>query len=263
MVRGDLKQMTQEYVRGATFQRYGTTLYVGIGIPIPILDEDLARFTAVTDEQITTKILDYGVPRRDRPVVKETNYAELRSGQVTINGREVPVSPLSSIKASRKIAEELKAWITGGGFTITTPIERLPTGVKFKPMRAETKIPFVEEIATGKLVMGTGGLSIDEAAKLLIHEGADSLIIQDSEGALVGILTPWDIAKALGTGSKLVEEVMSRKVIVAHKGEPIDLAARKLEKHRFSSLPIIDSKRKTLGIISEDDIARFVGRRKW
>jgi len=263
MVRGDLKEMNPEYIRGASFQRYGTTLYVGLGIPIPILDEDMARFTAVTDADITTDILDYGVPRRDRPVVKETNYEELRSGRVTINGREVPVSPLSSFKVSRKIAGELRDWIEGGDFTLTAPIERLPRKTKFKPMKAEPKVPFVEEIGTGKVVTGTVDMTISEAAKLLTQERVDSLIIQDSVGALSGILTSWDIAKALGRGSETVGEVMTRKVIVARKGEPIDLAARKLEKHHIYSLPIIDSKRRTLGIISEDDIARFVGRRKW
>jgi CBS domain-containing protein len=130
-------------------------------------------------------------------------------------------------------------------------------------MRAESKIPFVEDIATGKVVTGHEGMTIDEAARSLTEEEVDGLIIQNSEGVLQGILTSWDIAKALGTGSTNVGEVMTRKVVIAHKGEPIDLAARKLEKHHISSLPIVDSKRKTLGIISEDDIARFVGRRRW
>ncbi len=263
MVRGDLKAMSPEYVRGATFQRYGTTLYVGIGAAIPILDEDLARATAITDEQIDTKVLDYGVPRRDRPTVKETNYAELRSGQITIDGRDVPVSPLSSFKMARSIAGELKSWIEKGEFLLTKPVETLPKKTVFKPMKARTPVPFVEDIATGKFTVGSAGMSINEAAKRLTSEGVDGLIIQGEDGALEGIVTSWDIAKALGSGAQEVGEVMTRKVIVAHKGEPIDSAARKLEKHGISAMPIIDAKRRTIGIISDEDIARFVGRRRW
>ncbi len=263
MVKGDLKEMSPDFLRGATFQRYGTTLYVGIGIPIPILDESLAKSTAITDRDIPTKILDYGVPRRDKPVVKETTYAELRSGFVELNGREVPVSPLSSFKMARTIAIEIKKWIDGGNFVLTAPVETLPTGTKLRPMKAETAIPFVEQIATGKVVTGSPGMSIREAAKRLTTEGVNSLIIQDDKGKLIGILTSWDIAKAIGKDSKKVGDVMTRRVIVARKGEPIDAAARKLEKHRFSALPIVDSKKKALAIISDEDIARFVGRRKW
>jgi len=46
---------------GASFLGYGVSLYVGIGIPIPILDEQMARFTAVKDEDITTQIYDYSM----------------------------------------------------------------------------------------------------------------------------------------------------------------------------------------------------------
>jgi len=262
MVKGDLKQMSADYLRGATFERYGTTLYVGIGVPIPILDEGLARSTAVTDEQIKVKILDYGVPRRDRPVVKETNYAELRSGRVTINNREVPVSPLSSFKIARKIANTLKERIAGGQFTLTEPVERLPRRARFRPMKSEALVPFVEDVATGKVVTAPPQMSIEEAAKKLTVEEVNSLLIEDEQRRLIGILTSWDIAKAVATGIDCVGEAMTRKVIVAHKGEPIYLAARKLEKHGISALPIVDGKKRVLGIVSDEDIARFVGRRR-
>ena len=175
----------------------------------------------------------------------------------------MPVSPLSSFKMARTIAIEIKKWIDGGDFLLTRPVETLPTGTKLRPMKAETAIPFVEQIATGKVVTGNPGMSIREAAKRLTSEGVNSLIIQDDRGKLIGILTSWDIAKAIGKDSRKVGDVMTRRVIVARKGEPIDAAARKLEKHRFSALPIVDSKRKTLAIISDEDIARFVGRRIW
>ena len=46
-VIGDIKQMSTKYVRGAVFDRYGVTLFVGIGVPIPILDEEMLKFVSV------------------------------------------------------------------------------------------------------------------------------------------------------------------------------------------------------------------------
>ncbi len=263
MVRGDLKRMSGEFLRGASFQRYGTTLYVGIGIPIPVLDEDLARTTGVRDEDIEVDVVDYGIPRRDRPVVARTTYAELRSGSITINGREVPVSPLSSFKKAREIAQTLKTWIESGSFLLSPVVEALPRRTQVRPMRARFPIPFVEEIATGRVVSTSPQISVEEAARMLTREGVDNLLIEDEEGSLIGILTSWDIAKAVATGARTAGEIMTRRVIVAHKGEPIDSAARKLERHGISALPVVDSRRRVLGIVSDEDIARFVGRRKW
>ena len=67
MVRGDCKKMTPEFIRGVAFTKYGTTLYVGIGIPIPILNEEMVKKVAIRDEEIFVPIVDYGGPRRDRP----------------------------------------------------------------------------------------------------------------------------------------------------------------------------------------------------
>ena len=67
MVRGDCKTMTPEFIQGGAFTKYGTSLYVGMGIPIPILNRGLVKKTALRDEEIFTDIVDYGVPRRGRP----------------------------------------------------------------------------------------------------------------------------------------------------------------------------------------------------
>jgi DNA ligase-1 len=97
---------------------------VGLGIPIPIINERVAKTTGISDEEIKTNLTDYGVPRRDRPVLREVTYAELKSGKIEVHGRETPVSPLSSLKRAREIANILKEWIEGGRFLLS---ERLLT----------------------------------------------------------------------------------------------------------------------------------------
>jgi uncharacterized protein (DUF39 family) len=137
MVRGDLKGMNARYLRGATYHRYGTTLYVGIGIPIPILNMKVGESAALTDKEIRTKILDYGVPSRGRPAVCDVSYAELKSGNVLINGRKRPTSPLSSFKYAKEIAEALKRWILKEAFLLSRPAELIPGRREFKPLQAD------------------------------------------------------------------------------------------------------------------------------
>lgn len=127
-VAGDLKGMKPEWLRGGSIQGYGATLIVGIGIPIPILDEEMLRFTAVKDEEIYTQIVDYGddYPQGVDKSYGEVNYKELKSGQVIFNGREVPTAPLSSYLKAREIATILKGWIQEGWFALGAPQKTLP-----------------------------------------------------------------------------------------------------------------------------------------
>ena len=136
MVRGDCKQMNPEFIRGGAFTKYGTSLYVGMGIPIPILNEGLVRKTALRDEEIFTDIIDYGIPRRERPKLGKVNYATLKSGEVTINDRRIKVSSLSSLKTAKKITKTLKSWIENGTFYLSAPAENLPTNSVCNPIRA-------------------------------------------------------------------------------------------------------------------------------
>ena len=136
-VIGDLKKMSTEYVRAAYFTNYGVTLFVGIGIPIPILDEDLAYRVSVRNEEIDVVIRDYS--RVERPILGKTNFAELLSGEITIQGKRVKVSPITSLSTSRKIAQELKRWIKEGRFPLSAPVATFPEDAIFKPLKVREK----------------------------------------------------------------------------------------------------------------------------
>ena len=135
MVKGDAKQMSPEYINGASFTKYGNSIYIGLGIPIPILNKGIVEKVAIRDRDIPTDIVDYGVPSRNRPTLRETNYEELKSGKVEINGRSVKVTSMSSLKKAHKISNELKHWIEEGSFTLTKPVERLPLDTPIGPMK--------------------------------------------------------------------------------------------------------------------------------
>jgi len=130
MVQGDLKQMSPRWLKGVSMQGYGNTMAVGLGVPIPILNEKMAAYTGVSDADLYTQVIDYaydyshGVARN----YGEVSYAQLKSGQIEINGQMVPTAPLSSVVRAREIAEILKEWIEAGEFLLTEPVKLLPDG---------------------------------------------------------------------------------------------------------------------------------------
>jgi len=129
MVMGDLKEMDPRWVVGVSLLGYGCSLAVGLGIPIPILNAEMARFTAVSDEEIHTQIIDYGndYPNGTATSLGQVSYAELKSGEINFNGHEIPSVPLTSYVRSLEIANILKEWIEKGEFLLTQPQEMLPT----------------------------------------------------------------------------------------------------------------------------------------
>jgi L-aspartate semialdehyde sulfurtransferase len=128
-VVGNLKEMTPEWLTAASILGYGVSLYVGIGIPIPVLNEEMARFTAVKDEDIYTQVYDYSMdyPKGVSTPLAEISYKDLRSGTIIINGQKVITAPLSSYYKARQIANILKEWIEGGKFILGEPQQILPS----------------------------------------------------------------------------------------------------------------------------------------
>lgn len=132
-VAGDLKRMSSQYLRAAYIEKYGVTMYVGIGIPIPVLDEDLARRVSIRNEQIETTVVDYG---NDNRVLGTTNYAALQSGFIDVGGHKVRTAPLSSLARAREIAGILKQWIQKGDFLLTEPVRPMPAHASLKGLTA-------------------------------------------------------------------------------------------------------------------------------
>jgi L-aspartate semialdehyde sulfurtransferase len=134
-VAGNLRQMDSRYIRAAVYEKYGVSLFVGIGMAIPMLDEDLAEHLAKGNDRLFTRIFDYGVPNRNRPNFGWYSYAQLRSGSVEIEGKKIPTAPLSSLKIAREIAQKLRSMVKKGEFLLTEPLTRLPMEGKFSPLQ--------------------------------------------------------------------------------------------------------------------------------
>jgi uncharacterized protein (DUF39 family) len=139
-VIGDLKQMDARWLVGTSMLGYGCNLTVGIGVPIPILNEEILGYTTVTDAEILAAVFDYSdaYPNMKPETLGEVSYAELKSGKVKLKGKEIPTASLSSYSRAVEIAQTLKEWIAKGKFLLTQPVAPLPgveAGIKLKPLK--------------------------------------------------------------------------------------------------------------------------------
>ncbi|MGC9363164.1 MAG: homocysteine biosynthesis protein [Fidelibacterota bacterium] len=123
-VIGDCKQMNRRFVKGIFLRGYGTSLFVGIGIPIPVLDVDIARRVSVNNRRIETIIRDYN--QAEKPEIGRVSYAELLSGSVKIRGKVAKTGAMTNLSRAREIAEILKAQIKAGEFLLSTMVQPLP-----------------------------------------------------------------------------------------------------------------------------------------
>jgi len=137
---GDLKQMSPRWLVGTSMLGYGCTMTVGVGVPIPILSEEILQYTAVSDHDIFAPVIDYSeaYPRLKPDILAEVSYAQLKSGKIKIKGKDVPTASLSSYSRAVEIATTLKEWILSGKFLLTEPVAPLPgveSGVASKPLK--------------------------------------------------------------------------------------------------------------------------------
>ena len=130
--------MSPGYLVGRTMLGYGVTLTVGIGIPI--LNEEICRYTAVKDKEIWAQIVDYSsaYPAGEKGNLGEVNYARLKNGKILVKNRDVRTGSLSSYSKAKEIATVFKDWIQEGKFFLSEPVACLPgpdAGYAFKPLK--------------------------------------------------------------------------------------------------------------------------------
>ena len=130
---GDAKQMHPRWVRGCYFKNYGPSLMLGVGVPLPVVHEEVVARCAVQDLDLVAPVVDFSIPRRVRPTFGLVSYAQLKSGRISIEGQAVRVAPLASMFLSRQVAWELKQWIEAGKFILSEPVASIPMDRTFLP----------------------------------------------------------------------------------------------------------------------------------
>jgi len=136
-VMGNLKEMSSEYIQAAYYEKYGVSLFVGIGIPIPVLNTEIAKRVSVNNSQIETSVLDYGTV--GTPKLAQVTYEELQTGTIKVKGKKIRTAPVASLSKARKIADELKRWLLNGEFEVTRPVQMFPANTSLKSL-TETEV---------------------------------------------------------------------------------------------------------------------------
>lgn len=136
-VMGNLKEMSSDYIQAAYFEKYGVSMFVGIGIPIPVLDADMARRVSINNSQIETSVLDYGTV--GMPKLGQVTYEQLKSGSIKVQGKRIRTAPVASLAKARKIADELKKWLLNGDFEVSKPVQMFPKNTTLNGLK-ETEV---------------------------------------------------------------------------------------------------------------------------
>lgn len=101
--------------------------------------------------------------------------------------------------------------------------------------------------------------SIEDAARTMMEEEVTHLPVISEDGKLAGIVTAWDVSKAVAMKYTRLWEIMTHQVMTILKSDPIELAARRMKDHDISALPVLDEEGKVLGMVTSDGISRLIG----
>ena len=93
---------------------------------------------------------------------------------------------------------------------------------------------------------------------IMMKEGVTHLPVISEDGCLAGIVTAWDVSKAVALKLIHLEEIMTREVVTAGLNEPIERAAKRMTEHNISALPVVDEDQKVIGMITSDGVSRLV-----
>lgn len=120
-----MKEMDAEFIRGVSLKGYGVSMAVGVGIPIPILNEEILKFTTISDRDIKAPVIDYSYdyPNKTGKTLATVAYEELKSGSVHILGRDIESSSMSSYEKALKIANILKGRLKRENSSCPNPLK--------------------------------------------------------------------------------------------------------------------------------------------
>ncbi|MBF4475345.1 MAG: homoserine O-acetyltransferase [Methanobacterium formicicum] len=121
----------------------------------------------------------------------------------------------------------------------------------------------VVDVMTLNAATVTEDSSIEEAAELMLDEKVTHLPVVSEEGKMLGIVTAWDISKAVALKYDKLDEIMTCDVITALPQDPIESAAIKMRKHNISSLPVVNDQGRVLGLITTDHISTLIAGDKY
>ena len=118
----------------------------------------------------------------------------------------------------------------------------------------------VSEIVTRQAEWMGPDVSISEVAKLMRDKNIGSMLVGEND-RLIGMITDRDItcravAEGLNPATTTARQVMSKAITYCFDDQPVDEAAQLMEKKHIRRLAVLNRKKRLVGVLSLDDVAR-------
>ncbi|MEI8251406.1 MAG: homocysteine biosynthesis protein [Synechococcus sp. ELA057] len=132
----DWDDLDPRWLHACFFEGHGSALLVGIAAPVPLIDGLTAQQAAADDDALEAPVLDLSIPRRLRPGFGSANYANLKSGRISVQGRVLRAAPAHSPRLAQEIAEELAERLRSDRFPLRLPLVPLSPKPSLVPLEA-------------------------------------------------------------------------------------------------------------------------------
>lgn len=126
-------------------------------------------------------------------------------------------------------------------------------------MERSSEVVTVKEIMTRDVVTVTRDTSVEEVAALLFNRGITGVPVVDQRGAVVGMVTEFDVISKTG---QTVAEIMSTDVISVSEDTPAEQVVEILSTMRVRRVPVLREGR-LVGILSRSDLVRLFSLTRW
>ncbi len=105
--------------------------------------------------------------------------------------------------------------------------------------------------------------SLDTARSIMLARSISKLVVVDGEGRPIGVITAYDIARALAykypsrtIDSITVEDVMNTNIISITPSKSVKSAALIMLKHNMPLLPVVDDEGRIQGVLTKSGLLR-------
>lgn len=130
-ITAEMRGLNPRYVKAVYIPGYGVSIYIALGMALPVIDEDFVHDLSVRNKDIKTNVVDYATG----DTVCQANYHQLINSGLIIRGKTVKCRTMSKIKESYEITELLKNEILKGNFNLTSPVAHLPFNGNVKGLK--------------------------------------------------------------------------------------------------------------------------------
>lgn len=116
----------------------------------------------------------------------------------------------------------------------------------------------VKDVMSTNVVTLHEDQGIKQAAELMLNQNKTHIPIVDESHHIIGIVTAWDLSKAIAANTDNIDEIMTKDVLTCYEDDSIYDVSSKLKEHNISGLPVIDENNTVIGIITTAHLSNLI-----